>query len=79
MARDSICNDKDDKEAFLVAYSYYIKLDEKINAMLECYLNLSEIPNPGQSPLSLSVSAYTNNSSNTNSFWPHQQSIQNSV
>ena len=71
------CADKDVEEAFLVQCQYSIMLDDYINAMLEYYLSLPEIPDPAQN--SLSLLAYMNISSKNNIFWPYKQGIQNSI
>ena len=45
-------DDEDDKEAFIMDCCYSSMLDEDINAALECYLNLLEIPDHAKNPLS---------------------------
>ena len=46
-------DDKDDVEAFLTDYEYSSILDDNINVMLKCYLNLPEIPDPAHNLLSI--------------------------
>jgi hypothetical protein len=62
-----VSDDKDDKEAFLMDCSYSGMLDEDINAILECYLNLPEMPDPTANPLSY-ADIYKHNSK-MNNFW----------
>jgi hypothetical protein len=47
-----ISDDKDDEDGFLMSCENSGCLDEGIYAIFECYLNLPEIPDPTQNPLS---------------------------
>jgi len=47
-----ISEDEDEEEAFSLIVNTPASLMNDINTMLECYLNLPEIPDPAHSPLS---------------------------
>jgi hypothetical protein len=46
-----VSDGKDEENAFLKNCSYSSVLDEDIDAMHECYLNLPGIPDPAENPL----------------------------